>query len=165
MFVRDRGPGFDLDAVPEDRLGLRQSVIGRMDRHGGAAVVRTVAGDGTEVQLEMPRRDQERAMTDQPPSERPTGRRSGWCWSTTTGCSARGARRARVDAVEVVGEAEDVAAAVAVITATAARRRAARRAPARRRRARGAAGAGAAAARRALPRAVGLRRAGGRDRA
>ena len=55
VFVRDRGPGFDLDAVPEDRLGLRQSVRGRMDRNGGAAVVRSTPGEGTEVQLEMPR--------------------------------------------------------------------------------------------------------------
>lgn len=54
-FVRDRGPGFDPDAVPADRLGLRQSVVGRMARHGGRAVVRSGAGDGTEVQLEMPR--------------------------------------------------------------------------------------------------------------
>ncbi|WP_245941712.1 ATP-binding protein [Vallicoccus soli] len=54
VFVRDRGPGFDLDAVPEDRLGVRQSVIGRMDRHGGTAVVRTARGEGTEVQLQMP---------------------------------------------------------------------------------------------------------------
>lgn len=56
VFVRDRGPGFDLDAVPEDRLGVRQSVIGRMARHGGTASVRSGAGEGTEVQLEMPRR-------------------------------------------------------------------------------------------------------------
>jgi signal transduction histidine kinase/phage shock protein PspC (stress-responsive transcriptional regulator) len=55
VFVRDRGPGFDLAAVPEDRLGLRQSVIGRMQRHGGVATVRSAAGEGTEVQLEMPR--------------------------------------------------------------------------------------------------------------
>jgi signal transduction histidine kinase len=54
-FVRDRGPGFDPDTVPEDRLGLRQSVRGRMDRNGGRAVVRSSPGDGTEVQLEMPR--------------------------------------------------------------------------------------------------------------
>ncbi len=54
VFVRDRGPGFDLAAVPEDRLGVRQSVIGRMDRHGGTAVVRTARGEGTEVQLQMP---------------------------------------------------------------------------------------------------------------
>lgn len=54
VFVRDRGPGFDPDAVPADRLGLRQSVVGRMARHGGSAVVRSVLGEGTEVQLEMP---------------------------------------------------------------------------------------------------------------
>jgi signal transduction histidine kinase len=54
-FVRDRGPGFDPDDVPEDRLGLRQSVRGRMSRNGGTAVVRSAPGDGTEVQLEMPR--------------------------------------------------------------------------------------------------------------
>lgn len=55
VFIRDRGPGFDVDAVPADRLGLRQSVVGRMQRHGGRAVVRSGARDGTEVQLEMPR--------------------------------------------------------------------------------------------------------------
>ncbi len=55
VFVRDRGPGFDPDAVPEDRLGLRQSVVGRMDRHGGRSTIRSGAGDGTEIQLEMPR--------------------------------------------------------------------------------------------------------------
>jgi signal transduction histidine kinase len=54
-FVRDRGPGFDPDDVPEDRLGLRQSVRGRMSRNGGTAVVRSAPGDGTEVHLEMPR--------------------------------------------------------------------------------------------------------------
>ena len=43
VFVRDRGPGFDPDAVPEDRLGLRQSVVGRMERNGGTAAVRSVA--------------------------------------------------------------------------------------------------------------------------
>ena len=55
IFVRDRGPGFDPAAVPEDRLGLRQSVVGRMQRHGGVATVRSADGEGTEVQLEMPR--------------------------------------------------------------------------------------------------------------
>ncbi|MBM6402808.1 PspC domain-containing protein [Phycicoccus sp. CSK15P-2] len=52
-FVRDRGEGFDLDAVPEDRLGVRQSVLGRMERHGGAARVRR-REDGTEVELRLP---------------------------------------------------------------------------------------------------------------
>ena len=52
-FVRDRGDGFDLDAVPEDRLGVRQSVLGRMERHGGSARVRH-RDDGTEVELRLP---------------------------------------------------------------------------------------------------------------
>jgi signal transduction histidine kinase/phage shock protein PspC (stress-responsive transcriptional regulator) len=55
MFVRDRGKGFDADSVPEDRLGLRHSVIGRMERHGGRAQVRSSPGMGTEVRLEMDR--------------------------------------------------------------------------------------------------------------
>ncbi|GAA3762461.1 PspC domain-containing protein [Salinactinospora qingdaonensis] len=55
IFVRDRGVGFDLDAVPADRMGVRGSIIGRMQRHGGSARVRTAPGEGTEVQLRMPR--------------------------------------------------------------------------------------------------------------
>jgi signal transduction histidine kinase len=55
IFVRDRGRGFDPDDLPEDRMGVRQSIIGRMQRNGGSAVVRSAPGDGTEVKLEMPR--------------------------------------------------------------------------------------------------------------
>ncbi|MDX6292360.1 MAG: hypothetical protein QOH50_1435 [Kribbellaceae bacterium] len=55
IFVRDRGKGFDADAVPEDRLGLRHSVMGRMERHGGRATVRSNPETGTEVRLEMDR--------------------------------------------------------------------------------------------------------------
>ncbi len=55
VFVRDRGPGFDFESVPDDRLGLRQSVIGRMQRHGGKAIVSSTPGEGTEIQLELPR--------------------------------------------------------------------------------------------------------------
>ena len=46
MFVRDRGAGFDPDAVPEDRLGVRNSIIDRMQRHGGTAEVRSTPGRG-----------------------------------------------------------------------------------------------------------------------
>ena len=53
VFVRDRGRGFDLDAVAADRHGIRDSIIERMQRHGGTAVVRTAPGEGTEVRLEM----------------------------------------------------------------------------------------------------------------
>lgn len=52
-FVRDHGSGFDLDEVPEDRLGVRQSIVGRMSRHGGQARVRRL-DQGTEVQLTLP---------------------------------------------------------------------------------------------------------------
>ncbi len=55
VFVRDRGPGFDPDAVPEDRRGVRESIVGRMRRHGGDAVVHTGAGAGTEVELRLER--------------------------------------------------------------------------------------------------------------
>ncbi|MFC8917017.1 PspC domain-containing protein [Streptomyces sp. NPDC057116] len=55
--VRDRGPGFDLDSVPADRMGVRESIIGRMRRNGGTARLRSVPGDGTEVELEMERAD------------------------------------------------------------------------------------------------------------
>jgi signal transduction histidine kinase/phage shock protein PspC (stress-responsive transcriptional regulator) len=53
-FVRDRGPGFVLDTVPADRLGVRESIVGRTERHGGSAVVRSEPGEGTEVRLTMP---------------------------------------------------------------------------------------------------------------
>ncbi|HEX8972658.1 PspC domain-containing protein [Oryzihumus sp.] len=52
-FVRDHGDGFDVDAVPSDRLGVRESIVGRMDRHGGSARVRRLE-DGTEVSLALP---------------------------------------------------------------------------------------------------------------
>ena len=53
VFVRDRGRGFDEQSVPDDRLGVRNSIIDRMQRHGGTAQIRTAAGDGTEVRLSM----------------------------------------------------------------------------------------------------------------
>jgi signal transduction histidine kinase/phage shock protein PspC (stress-responsive transcriptional regulator) len=52
-FVRDHGPGFDLDDVPEDRLGVRNSILGRMERHGGTAKVRRLE-QGTEVSFALP---------------------------------------------------------------------------------------------------------------
>jgi signal transduction histidine kinase/phage shock protein PspC (stress-responsive transcriptional regulator) len=52
-FVRDHGPGFDLDDVPRDRLGVRESILGRMSRHGGTAALRRLE-HGTEVSLSLP---------------------------------------------------------------------------------------------------------------
>ena len=51
VFVRDRGAGFDPESVPDDRRGVRESIIGRMERHGGTATVRSTPGSGTEVAL------------------------------------------------------------------------------------------------------------------
>ncbi|PWN04651.1 ATPase [Nocardioides silvaticus] len=55
VFVRDRGAGFDPDATPEDRLGVRRSIIDRMHRHGGTADIRSAPGEGTEVRLHIGR--------------------------------------------------------------------------------------------------------------
>ncbi len=57
VYVRDRGRGFDPDAVPEDRQGIAQSIRARMTRFGGSAIVRSAPGEGAEVQLCMPRRE------------------------------------------------------------------------------------------------------------
>jgi signal transduction histidine kinase len=51
IFIRDRGPGFEPSSIPEDRRGVRESIIGRMERHGGRATIRTPEGGGTEVEL------------------------------------------------------------------------------------------------------------------
>ena len=53
VFVRDRGAGFDPEAVPADRRGLRESIIGRMERNGGSASINSAPGAGTEVELVM----------------------------------------------------------------------------------------------------------------
>jgi signal transduction histidine kinase len=53
VFVRDRGRGFDRAGVPLDRLGVRNSIIDRMDRHGGSAEISSAPGEGTEVRLHV----------------------------------------------------------------------------------------------------------------
>jgi signal transduction histidine kinase len=55
IFVRDRGVGFDLDAIPADRQGVALSIRQRMSQLGGEAFINTEVGSGTEVQLVMPR--------------------------------------------------------------------------------------------------------------
>jgi signal transduction histidine kinase len=53
VFVRDRGRGFDPDAIEDDRMGVKGSIINRMTRHHGTATIRSRPGDGTEVRLEI----------------------------------------------------------------------------------------------------------------
>lgn len=56
VFVRDRGPGFDPAGVPADRRGVRESIVGRMARHGGRAAIHAAPdGGGTEVELVLER--------------------------------------------------------------------------------------------------------------
>jgi signal transduction histidine kinase len=54
-YVRDRGRGFDVADVEAGRLGIRESIIGRMARHGGRAEVHSTPGEGTEVTLQIGR--------------------------------------------------------------------------------------------------------------
>jgi signal transduction histidine kinase len=56
VFVRDRGVGFDPAAVRDDRHGVHGSIVGRMERHGGRAEIRSTPGEGTEIRLYMPRK-------------------------------------------------------------------------------------------------------------
>ena len=56
VFVRDRGSGFDRAAVPADRRGLVESIEGRLERAGGRATIVSAPGEGTEVELRLPRR-------------------------------------------------------------------------------------------------------------
>ncbi|MBF6621650.1 MAG: ATP-binding protein [Patulibacter sp.] len=53
VFVRDRGGGFDVDAIPADRRGVRESIVGRMRRAGGRATITSSPESGTEVELEI----------------------------------------------------------------------------------------------------------------
>jgi len=57
VFVRDRGAGFDPESVPQERRGVRESIVGRMRRAGGRATVRSLPGGGTEVEIAIERGD------------------------------------------------------------------------------------------------------------
>ena len=55
VYVKDRGKGFDIDGIADDRQGVRGSIIGRVERHGGTVRVNSTPGVGTEVELRMTR--------------------------------------------------------------------------------------------------------------
>jgi signal transduction histidine kinase/phage shock protein PspC (stress-responsive transcriptional regulator) len=55
-FVRDHGAGFDPVKVASDRRGIADSIVGRMERHGGTAQVNSRPGGGTEVVMRLPRK-------------------------------------------------------------------------------------------------------------
>jgi signal transduction histidine kinase len=57
VYVRDAGPGFDPRRVPAGRLGIANSIIGRVVRHGGKATVTSSPGSATEVHIVVPREE------------------------------------------------------------------------------------------------------------
>ncbi|HWL76302.1 sensor histidine kinase [Microbacterium sp.] len=54
--VRDTGKGFDMERVPDDRLGIRGSIIARVGAVGGTASISS-GPSGTSVRLEWPGED------------------------------------------------------------------------------------------------------------
>ncbi|MCB7136686.1 ATP-binding protein [Cellulosimicrobium marinum] len=74
VFVRDRGDGFRMEDVAPDRFGVRESILGRVQRRGGTAEIISRAGWGTEVRLQVPRgatAGAEGRATGGPDAERP----------------------------------------------------------------------------------------------
>ncbi|NRQ49799.1 ATP-binding protein [Aeromicrobium stalagmiti] len=73
VFVRDRGVGFDLEAIADDRMGVRGSIVDRVERHGGTATIRSSPGAGTEVAMTMPiRRGESASPATTPPTPAPS---------------------------------------------------------------------------------------------
>jgi len=71
IFVRDTGNGFDPADTAADRRGISESILGRMERAGGTAVIHSDVGAGTEVELVLPLEAAPDASPDQPPNEQP----------------------------------------------------------------------------------------------
>ncbi len=55
VHVRDDGRGFEISAVPRERLGVRVSILERVSNAGGLAEVRSAPGAGTTVRIRWPR--------------------------------------------------------------------------------------------------------------
>lgn len=53
LFVRDRGRGFDPGEVEPGRRGIAESIVQRVERHGGTVTIRSAPGEGTEVHLKL----------------------------------------------------------------------------------------------------------------
>lgn len=70
-FVRDRGRGFDPTSTPADRQGIRNSIVDRIERHGGDVRFHAAPGQGTEVEMSVPRR-RTAATTTNGDAETPT---------------------------------------------------------------------------------------------
>jgi signal transduction histidine kinase len=84
--VRDDGPGIRegrlADAEREGRLGVAQSIRGRLCDLGGTAELTSVPGQGTEVELRVPRRALEEPEEPEEPEEA-EGPEGADAWRTT----------------------------------------------------------------------------------
>ncbi len=74
LVVRDKGKGFDPEAVSADRKGLAESVHGRMTRRGGTVTVTTALGEGTKVTLKMARTMPRGGLGGSPPRDNTASR-------------------------------------------------------------------------------------------
>lgn len=54
VFVRDHGEGFDIHTIAPERLGIRESIVGRIERRGGSVEIVSRPHWGTEVRMHMP---------------------------------------------------------------------------------------------------------------
>lgn len=54
VIVSDQGEGFDLTSIPDDRLGVRFSVIDRIRVVGGSTKIWSAAGAGTSIVIRVP---------------------------------------------------------------------------------------------------------------
>jgi signal transduction histidine kinase len=54
VFVTDQGTGFDVGEIPEDRKGIKHSIVERTERVGGTVAIESELGEGTEVGLSLP---------------------------------------------------------------------------------------------------------------
>ncbi|MGR4011080.1 PspC domain-containing protein [Leucobacter sp. 1207-22] len=64
--ITDRGPGLDLTSLPDGRMGVRESILGRMERAGGTARIVPGPSGGTSVRLSIPRVVSAAASPDSP---------------------------------------------------------------------------------------------------
>ena len=53
VYVRDRGEGFDVGAIPEDRHGVRDSIIARVEKVGGRVGVESSQSNGSEIEIAL----------------------------------------------------------------------------------------------------------------
>ncbi len=58
VFVRDRGPGFDVDSIPADRAGIRDSIRGRIAKVNGEVEIRSpLPSGGSEIRMRVVKED------------------------------------------------------------------------------------------------------------